>query len=112
MNPSIDLTNSYVMIEKPVAGDWNYTIQYAAKHGHITGLPLTDKQIWIYLYDNNLNTVEEIREDFASVFPDENLDEYKIYEYTFKPKVSNYILHVYLSKINVSMQILFLKRNS
>tara|TARA_X000000368_G_scaffold414166_1_gene403535 strand:- start:1752 stop:3110 length:1359 start_codon:yes stop_codon:yes gene_type:complete len=93
MNPSIDLTNSYVMIEKPVAGDWNYTIQYAAKHGHITGLPLTDKQIWIYLYDNNLNTVEEIREDFASVFPDENLDEYKSYEYTFKPKVSNYILH-------------------
>ena len=93
MNPSVMFTNSYALVEKPIAGDFNYTIQYAAKHGHVTGLPLQSKQIWIYLYDSNITSRAEVWADFHDIFPDEDMTEYKSYESTFRPRVSNYILH-------------------
>ena len=93
MNPSVDLTNAFILIEKPIAGNFTYTIQYAAKYGHITGMPLVDKQIWIYVYDSNLNSEDEIWEDFSSTFPDENIKDYKSYTYNFRPRISNYMLH-------------------
>ena len=93
MNPSVMFTNSYALIEKPIPGDFNYTIQYAAKHGHVTGLPYQSKQIWVYLYDNEISTRAEVWEDFKSIFPDEDMSEYKSYESTFRPRVSNYILN-------------------
>ena len=39
MQPSVTFSNSAIMIEIPEKGHWNYTIEYAAKHGHIVGLP-------------------------------------------------------------------------
>ena len=93
MNPSVMFTNSFVIIEKPIAGNFNYTIQYAAKHGHVTGLPYQSKQVWVYLYDDNISTKEEVWEDFKSIFPDEDISEYKSYESTYRPRVSNYILN-------------------
>jgi len=93
MNPSVTFTNSAVIVEKPTKGEWNYTIEYAAKYGHIVGLPYGNMQRWVYLYDSNISTEEDVREDFKLVFPDEDFDQYKIYSHTWTPKISNYVIH-------------------
>ena len=101
MQPSVTFSNSAIMIEIPEKGHWNYTIEYAAKHGHIVGLPLRDSQRWIYLYDNNIADELEVVEDFKEVFPNFKFDEtvnggqrtffYK--EHSWIPHISNYIIH-------------------
>ena len=101
MQPSVTFSNSAIMIEIPEKGHWNYTIEYAAKHGHIVGLPMRDSQRWIYLYDNTISHELEVVEDFKEIFPNFKFDEtvnggqrtffYK--EHSWIPHISNYIIH-------------------
>ena len=93
MMPSVEFTNHALIIEKPIPGDWNFTIDYAAKYGHIVGLPYGNMQRWIYLYNSELTTEEEVRADFREVFPDEDIDQYKSYSHTWRPRISNYVIH-------------------
>ena len=93
MNPPISFANTVYTIEKPIAGHWNYTIDYAAKNGHIVGIPLKDKQIWSYYYNDNYNNIDEIKEELATVFPDEDITKYKSKSFDWRPRISNYIMH-------------------
>ena len=93
MNPSVQFTNSYVSIEKPQKGDFSFIFEYAAKYGHVIGMPFANGQRWTYCYDNNINTEEEIREDFATIFPDEDITQYESSAYSWRPRVSNYVVH-------------------
>tara|TARA_B100001250_G_scaffold410699_1_gene437675 strand:- start:629 stop:1975 length:1347 start_codon:yes stop_codon:yes gene_type:complete len=90
MTPSVQFTNSAIIFEKYQPGDWNYTIEYAAKYGHIVGMPLGNMQRWCYLYDSNICGRDEIEEDFATIFPDEK---YNSYHTDWQPKISNYVIH-------------------
>lgn len=93
MSPSVDFTNSFVMYTKPIAGDFDFIFEYAGKYGHMIGMPLIDKQIWVYCYDNNINTEEQVREDFASIFPDEDVTNYETNTHSWRPRISNYVMH-------------------
>tara|TARA_B100001029_G_C15044459_1_gene446048 strand:- start:250 stop:1608 length:1359 start_codon:yes stop_codon:yes gene_type:complete len=93
MTPSIEYTNSSIVIEKPIEGNFNTIIDYAAKCGHLMGIPLTNKQIWSYCYNDELNSKEEVEEDLASIFPDEDITKYKTYNHSWEPRVSNYVIH-------------------
>jgi len=95
-SPAFAFTNTALIVEKPVAGDWDFTIEVAAKYGHITGIPLQSKQLWIYFYDNidrTDTTQEVILQDFATHFPDEDVTSYKTTLINWTPKVSNYVIH-------------------
>ena len=93
MNPPISFANTVYSIEKPIAGDWNYMIDYAAKNGHIVCTPLKDKQIWSYYYNDEYNNIDEIKEELATVFPDEDITKYKSNSFDWRPRISNYIIH-------------------
>tara|TARA_B100000427_G_scaffold142420_1_gene118616 strand:- start:3064 stop:4413 length:1350 start_codon:yes stop_codon:yes gene_type:complete len=88
--PIISPSNSTLVAEIPLKGNWDFTIEYAAKYGHITGIPLADKQYWAYHYDNSVD-VDDIRNDFVSIFGEGLISKYHELDYT--PKISNYIIH-------------------
>ncbi len=95
--PVNSFTNTVMVLEKPFKGDWDFTIQYAAKYGHVIGIPLGDKQLWAYYYDNTKVAGHEIKDDFVTLFPDEHIPCCEPSEYTFtkvehQQKVSNYII--------------------
>jgi len=91
--PSVEVSNSAIVFEKTSAGNFNYTMDYAAKYGHIIGLPHRTKQLWSYCYDSKLCTEDDIRADFASIFPEEVTQSYKSWSISWTPKVSNYVVH-------------------
>ena len=88
-SPSVEFSNSAIIVEKPVASTWNYTIEYAAKHGHIVGIPLKNKQVWSYFYHDDYSTIDEVKEDFETILPGEDLTN----NITWNPRVSNYVIH-------------------
>jgi hypothetical protein len=94
--PSFQFVDTAFIVEKPIKGDWDFTIEYAAKYGHITGIPLQDKQLWIYFYDNisrKDTTDKELLKEFADIFPDEDVTKYKHETINWIPKISNYVIH-------------------
>tara|TARA_B100000927_G_scaffold290637_1_gene290048 strand:+ start:3991 stop:5370 length:1380 start_codon:yes stop_codon:yes gene_type:complete len=101
MNPSVVFSNTALIFENPEPSHWNYTIEYAAQYGHIVGIPLQDKQRWVYLYDSSICTKEQVIEDFKGVFPEtfinlslnNNWDENSFIPHNWKPKISNYVIH-------------------
>ena len=90
--PIISPSNSTLVAEIPLEGRWDFTIEYAAKYGHITGIPLSDKQYWAYHYDNSVD-VDDIRNDFESIFGEGLVSKY--HEIDFTPKISNYIIYIH-----------------
>lgn len=91
--PNFCPVNTSIVVEKPEPGNWNYTIAYAAKHGHITGIPYRDKQLWIYSFDRKVHDENQIFADFATVFPDEDLKSYKWDKIEWNPCTSAYVIH-------------------
>ena len=91
--PNFCPVNSAIIVEKPEPGNWNYTIAYAAKHGHVTGIPLRDKQIWIYSFDRKVHDENQIFADFATALPDDDLKSYKWDKVEWNPCTSAYLIH-------------------
>jgi len=56
--------------EKP---EFDYTLTIARPYGWVFGIPLQNRCSIGYLYDKNINTLEEIQEDIKNVFKDFNL---------------------------------------
>jgi len=52
--------NSCVVKNIDIAGDWNYTGHRAEKNGWVFEIPLTTRQSYGYLYNDTLNTEQEI----------------------------------------------------
>ena len=48
-------------------GTWNYTYHQATKNGWMFGIPLQTRQGWGYLYNNDITSKEEAREDLQSL---------------------------------------------
>ena len=44
-------------------------------------------------YDSKLCTEDDIRADFASIFPEEVTQSYKSWSISWTPRVSNYVIH-------------------
>lgn len=95
-NPSISAVNTCLVLEKPEAGHWDYTIEYAAKYGHITGIPLKSKQLWIYFYNSLQTEKDDILNDMQSAFPDDDISKWKQigdvdgHSFRWTPRFSNY----------------------
>jgi len=94
--PSLTSVNTCLVLEKPEAGHWDYTIEYAAKYGRITGIPLQSRQLWIYFYDSTEVSKDDILEDMQTAFPDDDITQWKQigdvegHSFRWTPKVSNY----------------------
>jgi len=66
-------------IDKP--GDWNHTKHIATENGWMFGIPLQTRQNYGYMFNDNITTIEEAKEDLSKIFKTElNLKEFK-----FKP---------------------------
>lgn len=52
--------NACVVKNVDIAGDWNYTGHRAEKNGWVFEIPLTTRQSYGYLYNDKLNTEQEI----------------------------------------------------
>tara|TARA_B100000927_G_scaffold291321_1_gene292890 strand:+ start:1392 stop:2774 length:1383 start_codon:yes stop_codon:yes gene_type:complete len=92
-DPSLRPVNTAIILEKPEAGHWDYCIEYAGKYGHMTGIPLKSRQLWIYMYDSvhrKDTTDEEIMKDIQDAFPDDDVSTWKFKKRTWVPRVSNY----------------------
>jgi len=48
-------------------GTWNYTYHQATKNGWMFGIPLQTRQGWGYLYNKDITSKEEAREDLQSL---------------------------------------------
>tara|TARA_B100001250_G_scaffold183594_1_gene158011 strand:+ start:278 stop:1630 length:1353 start_codon:yes stop_codon:yes gene_type:complete len=90
--PTQEFVDTAVVLEKPIAGDWDFTIEYAGKHGHITGVPLQSKQLWTYFYHQSAD-FNDVMKDFAEAFPDEDISGYKRTVIDWDPRLSNYLAH-------------------
>ena len=73
-------------IQKP--GDWEYTGHRATRNGWMFEIPLTTRQSYGYLYNDNITTKEEAKKDFSKeiMVPESLLDniEYKFKSYYTK----------------------------
>jgi hypothetical protein len=52
---------------------FNYTLTLARPYGWVFGIPLQNRCSIGYMYNNNINTLEEIKEDMKNVFKEFNL---------------------------------------
>lgn len=52
-------------VNKP--GTWNYTYHQATKNGWMFGIPLQTRQGWGYLYNSDITSKDEAREDLQSL---------------------------------------------
>lgn len=52
---------------------FQYTLTAARPHGWVFGIPLQNRCSIGYMYNNNLNTLEEIKEDVKTIFEEYNL---------------------------------------
>lgn len=53
---------------------FNYSLTNAMKYGWVFGIPLIDRISIGYLYNSNINTLEEIKEDIKNIFQQYNLN--------------------------------------
>lgn len=76
-------------IQEP--GNWDYTYHYAHENGWMFGIPLTTRQGWGYLYNDNITSKEDAAKDMAKIL---NVDEKKLQvkDFKFKPYYANNIL--------------------
>lgn len=94
-DPSLRPVNTAIILEKPEAGHWDYCIEYAGRYGHMTGIPLKSKQLWIYMYDSihrKDTTDEVILKDIQEAFPDDDVSTWKFTKRNWVPRISNYVI--------------------
>jgi hypothetical protein len=90
--PKFCLVDTALVVERPLPGDWDYTMEVAAKYGHITGMPYQDKQIWSYNFKRKDHDENEIFADMQTFFPDEDLKSYKWDKIEYNPSTSAYLI--------------------
>lgn len=82
-------------IEKP--GNWNFTYHYAHKNGWMFGIPLTTRQGWGYLFNDNLTSDEEAIKDLEKILEkkinENDLNEFKFIPYRSKKLLNNRIIY-------------------
>jgi hypothetical protein len=95
LSKSLPLNKALVYpIEKP--GDWNFTYHYAHKNGWMFGIPLTSRQGWGYLFNENLTTDGEAIEDLQKILKikikENDLNEFKFLPYRSKKLLKNRLI--------------------
>jgi len=78
------------MVQEP--GDWNYTHHYATENGWMFGIPLQTRQGWGYLFNDNITTDNEAKQDIAKLF-NTNVKDLSLREFKFKNYHSNNIIN-------------------
>ena len=71
---SIPVNSAYIVQcnwEKP---EFNYTLTIARPYGWVFGIPLQNRCSIGYLYNKNINTLEEVQEDIKEIFKQFNLN--------------------------------------
>lgn len=53
---------------------FNYTLAIARPYGWVFGIPLTNRCSIGYLYNKNINTLQDIKEDIKHIFQEHNLE--------------------------------------
>lgn len=82
--------NKCLVYTRNIPGDWDFTYHYAHKNGWMFGIPLTNRQGWGYLHNDNITSREDCVEDIMDIF---DLEEEPILkEFKFKPYYANEIL--------------------
>ena len=77
-------------INKP--GDWNFTYHYAHKNGWMFGIPLTDRQGWGYLFNDEITSDGDAIEDLQKIL-NKKINENELNEFKFKPYRAKKLLH-------------------
>tara|TARA_R110000803_G_scaffold182533_1_gene244899 strand:+ start:1240 stop:2397 length:1158 start_codon:yes stop_codon:yes gene_type:complete len=77
-------------IDKP--GDWNFTCHYAHKNGWMFGIPLTNRQGWGYLFNDQITSDGEAIEDMQKIL-NKKINENELNEFKFKPYRAKKLLH-------------------
>jgi len=95
MSENIPVNHCLVhIINEP--GTWTYTEHRATKNGWMFGVPLTSRQGWGYLYNDNITSKEEamndIAERFNTVSENLKLNEFKFKSYYAKKFINNRII--------------------
>jgi tryptophan halogenase len=75
--------NHALVHNKDLPGDWMYTGHRAHKNGWMFEIPLTNRQSYGYLFNNNITTVEDAKKDFSQEI-DVPVDQLQNIEYKFQ----------------------------
>ena len=74
-------------------GNWNYTYHQATKNGWMFGIPLQTRQGWGYLFNDEITSVDEAKEDMQTLFKEPlQLREFSWKNYYKKNVISNRII--------------------
>lgn len=76
---------------------FDYTLTIARPYGWVFGIPLQNRCSIGYLYDKNINTLEEVKEDIKNIF--------KKYNLTPSDKVNNLNFNNYYRKQNYTNKV-------
>tara|TARA_R110000824_G_C15191426_1_gene674782 strand:+ start:479 stop:1627 length:1149 start_codon:yes stop_codon:yes gene_type:complete len=91
ISESLPLNKALVhSINKP--GDWNFTYHYAHKNGWMFGIPLTDRQGWGYLFNDEITSDGDAIEDLQKIL-NKKINENELNEFKFKPYRAKKLLH-------------------
>ena len=99
---NIPVNSAYVVNCAPI--DYHFSLHIARPYGWVFGIPLKDKLSIGYLYNNNLNTEEEIEKDLEEL--------YKIYNFTFIKKNSTWSFNNYFRKVNYTERVTYNGNNA
>ena len=77
-------------IEKP--GDWNFTYHYAHKNGWMFGIPLTSRQGWGYLFNDQITSDGDAIDDLQKIL-NKKINDNELNEFKFKPYRAKKLLH-------------------
>ena len=72
-------------------GDWDYTYHYAHDNGWMFGIPLTTRQGWGYMYNDNYLSADDAKNKMASILK-KSVDELSTREYRFTPFYANSVV--------------------
>ena len=76
----------------PEPGTWSYTYHYAHKNGWMFGIPLTHRQGWGYLFNDNITSEEEAIKEINEIFKS-NKTKKDLRDFNFKPYRSKKFLN-------------------
>lgn len=84
-------TNTSLIINRRIPGEWNYTAHIACEHGYLTAIPTSDSQTWVYSYDKDLTSEKQAVADFGAHCQLKKHCTYKKKQYD--NKISEYCIH-------------------
>jgi len=76
-----------------------YTLTIARPHGWVFGVPLTSRCAIGYMYNNNISTLDEVKEDVSVIFKDYNL--------TPSTTTNNFSFKTYYRKQNFDSRVAY-----